>query len=117
MPDSFLDYVKVWMNNVDRGGLSHASNDAYTDFCCFGNCFLPNKLLKSGEPKSMIIDGIMTNAEVLSLWEVATDLPEPEESRQSSLLLFAFALGFLIANNLLEQYKKGTALLLQCVAM
>ena len=37
--DSFLDYVKVWTNNVDRGGLSHASNDAYRFFVNLENAF------------------------------------------------------------------------------
>ena len=28
--DSFLDYVKVWTSNTDRGRLSHVSNDTYS---------------------------------------------------------------------------------------
>ena len=79
---SLIMLIKVWTNNVDRGGLSHASNDAYRFFVALETAFY--QLLKSGEPKGKIIDGIMTNAKVLSLWEVATDLPE---ARQSSLLL------------------------------
>ena len=88
------------------GQTIHASNDAYRFFVALETAFY--QLLKSGEPKGKIIDGIMTNAEVLSLWEVATDLPEPEESRQSSLLLqevvqlWYSMRGFSIANNLLE---------------
>ncbi|XP_065894855.1 uncharacterized protein [Dysidea avara] len=37
--DSFLDYVKVWTNNIDRGGLSHASNDAYRFFVALETAF------------------------------------------------------------------------------
>ena len=54
----------------------------------------------------------MTNANVLFLWEIATDLPE-DKSRQSLLLLqevvqlWYSMRGFSIANNLLEQYKKA----------
>ena len=108
--DSFLDYVKVWTNNIDRGGLSHASNDAYRFFVALETAFY--HLLKSGEPKDKIISGIMTNANVLFLWEIATDLPE-DKSRQSLLLLqevvqlWYSMRGFSIANNLLEQYKKA----------
>ena len=81
--DSFLDYVKVWTNNTDRGGLSHVSNDAYRIFVALETAFYQ---LKSGGPKDKIISGIINNANVLFLWEIATDLPE-DKSRQSSLLL------------------------------
>ena len=52
--DSFLDYVKVWTSNIDRGWLSHASNDAYRFFFASETAFY--QLLKSGEPKDKIID-------------------------------------------------------------
>ena len=109
--DSFLDYVKVWTSNTDRGGLSHVSNDdAYRFFVALETAFY--QLLKSGEPKDKIISGIINSANVLFLWEIATDLPE-DTSRQSSLLLCEVVQlwysmrGFSIASSLLEQYKRA----------
>ena len=108
--DSFLDYVKVWTSNTDRGRLSHVFNDTYRFFVALETAFY--QLLKSGEPKDKIISGIINNANVLFLWEIATDLLE-DKSRQSSLLLrevvqlWYSMRGFSIASSLLEQYKRA----------
>ena len=30
--DTYLEYVKVWTSNTERGGLRHASDDTYRFF-------------------------------------------------------------------------------------
>ena len=108
--DSYLDYVKVWTRTTDRGGLSHASDDTYRFFVSLETAFY--QLVKKGEPKDNVISEIMSDTNVLFLWEIASDLSE-EQSKQSSILLqevvqlWYSIRGFSITSNLLEQYKKA----------
>ena len=107
--DSYLDYVKVWTRNTDRGGLRHASNDTYRFFLALETVLL--QLVEKGELREKVVSGIMTNENVVFLWGIATDLADMKQSLallQEVVQLWYTLRGFSITSQLLEQYKKAT---------
>ena len=106
---SYIDYVKTWTRNNDRGGLWHVSNDTYRCFLAIETIIY--KLIVAGEPKDKVMIEVVGDENVKFLWEIATDLSD--EKLQLSLLQeatkewFTFR-GFSIASQLLEQYKRAT---------
>ena len=106
---SYIDYVKTWTRNNDRGGLRHVSNDTYRCFLAIET--IVYKLIVAGEPKDKVMIEVVGDENVKFLWEIATDLSD--EKLQLSLLQEAtkqwFTLrGFSVASQLLEQYKRAT---------
>ena len=106
---SYIDYVKTWTRNNDRGGLRHVSNDTYRCFLAIETIIY--KLIVAGEPKDKVMIEVVGDENVKFLWEIATDLSN--EKLQLSLLQEAtkewFTLrGFSVASQLLEQYKRAT---------
>ena len=106
---SYIDYVKTWTRNNDRGGLRHVSNDTYRCFLAIETIIY--KLIVAGEPKDKVMIEVVGDENVKFLWEIATDLSD--EKLQISLLQEAtkewFTLrGFSVASQLLEQYKRAT---------
>ena len=103
---SYIDYVKTWTRNNDRGGLRHISND---NFLAIETIIY--KLVVAGEPKDNVMIEVVGDENVKFLWEIATDLSD--EKLQLSLLQEAtkewFTLrGFSVATQLLEQCKRAT---------
>ena len=106
---SYIDYVKTWTRNNDRGGLRHVSNDTYRCFLAIETIIY--KLIVAGEPKDKVMIEVVGDENVKFLWEIATD--SSDEKLQLSLLQEAtkewFTLrGFSVASQLLEQYKRAT---------
>ena len=106
---SYIDYVKIWTNNNDRGGLRHVSNDTYRCFVAIEEIVYKNII--EGEPKDKVMVDVISDDNVKFLWEIATDLSD--EKMHLSLLQEAtkewFILrGFSVTSQLLEQYKKAT---------
>lgn len=107
--DTYLEYVKVWTSNTDRGGLRHASDDTYRFFLALESKVY--ELIKSGDKKDKVVSETIDDENLIFLWEIATDM---SHGRQSSKLLqevveLWYAIrGFSITSKLLEQYKKAT---------
>lgn len=107
--DTYLEYVKVWTSNTDRGGLRHASDDTYRFFLALESRVY--ELIKSGDKKDKVVSETIDDENLIFLWEIATDM---SHGRQSSKLLqevveLWYAIrGFSITSKLLEQYKKAT---------
>ena len=107
--DTYLEYVKVWTSNTDRGGLRHASDDTYRFFLALESRVY--ELIKSGDKKVKVVGETIDDENLIFLWEVATDM---SHGRQSSKLLqevvelWYVIRGFTITSKLLEQYKKAT---------
>ena len=106
---SYIDYVKTWTCNNDRGGLQHVSNDTYRCFLAIETIIY--KLLVAGQPKDEVMAQVVGDENVKFLWEIATDLSD--DKLQLSLLREVtqewFTLrGFSVASQLLEQYKRVT---------
>lgn len=107
--DTYLEYVKVWTSNTDRGGLRHASDDTYRFFLALESKVY--ELIKSGDKKDKVVSETIDDENLIFLWEIATDM---SHGRQSSTLLqevveLWYAIrGFSITSKLLEQYKKAT---------
>lgn len=107
--DTYLEYVKVWTSNTDRGGLRHASDDTYRFFLALESRVYG--LIKSDNMKGKVISETIDDENLIFLWEVATDM---SHGRQSSKLLqevvelWYTIRGYSIASKILEQYKKAT---------
>ena len=106
---SYIDYVKIWTNNNDRGGLRHVSNDTYRCFVAIEEIVYKNII--EGEPKNKVMVDVISDDNVKFLWEIATNMSD--EKMHLSLLQEAtkewFILrGFSVTSQLLEQYKKAT---------
>ena len=106
---SYIDYVKIWTDNNDRGGLRHVSNDMHRCFVAIEK--IVYKDIIEGKPKDKVIVDVISDENVQFLWEIATDLSD--EKLHLSLLQEAtkqwFSLGgFSVTSQFLEQYKKAT---------
>lgn len=106
---SYIDYVKTWTRNNDRGGLRHVSNDTYRCFVAIET--IVYKLIVAGELKDEVMTEVVSDENIKFLWEIATDLSD--EKIQLLLLREVtqewFTLrGFSVASQLLEQYKRAT---------
>lgn len=69
---TYIEYVKAWTRNSDRGGLRHVSNDTYRCFLAIEE--IVNKLIIASEPKDKILSEIVGDENIKFLWEIATDL-------------------------------------------
>ena len=105
---SYLDYVKAWTKQVDRGGLIHMSDDAYRLFCSIEN--ITYGLLNSGIRKENVISSVMGDNTVSFYWYLLVGKLKEEWSHQlfSDVVTLWFTLrGFNVASKTLECYKVG----------
>lgn len=105
--ETYLDYVKVWSINADRGGLIHASNDAYLCFKLIETATY--NVMKDGKSKEDVVSTVLTDKNVLYIWKLAVDISDETISKE--LLLEIITLwftirGFSISSRLFEQYKQ-----------
>lgn len=106
---TYLEYIKIWTNNTDRGGLRHVTDDTYRCFLVIES--IVYNILKRGGLKEEVFSEVVSSENVRFHWEVATT----EEINDYTLELLHevvnlwFAVrGFSIASRLLEEYKKAT---------
>ena len=106
--DTYLEYVKVWTSNTERGGLRHASDDTYRFFLAMET--MVYELIKNGDKKDKIISESIDDEKLIFVWEVATDILYGTQSSklQEVVELWYSIRGFSITSRLLEQYKKAT---------
>ena len=107
--DTYLEYVKVWPNNTDRGGLRHASDDTYRFFPAMETRVY--ELIKSGGNKDKVVSETIDDENLIFLWEVAADMSHGTQLSkllQKVVELWYAIRGFCITSKLLEQYKKAT---------
>ena len=106
--DTYLDYVKMWTVEVDRGGLIHVSNDAFRIFCAIEE--VTYEMLKKGSTKEEVIDKVMDHQTVDFYWDIITDGLNEDWSaqllRDITTLWFTIR-GYSVASKLLEEYKHG----------
>ena len=103
---SYFEYVKIWLKNIDRGGLKHVSIDTY-------NCFkaielVSYKLLVNGHTKDDTTLQTLKDPNIVFHWELISDIPD--EVTSLALLKEVIDLWFTIrrysiANRLFEEYK------------
>ena len=72
--ETYLDYVKTWTVENDRGKLSHVTNDAYRFFCTLEEAAY--ELLQGGINKQGAISQVMGNAVVDFYWNITDGLIE-----------------------------------------
>ena len=106
---AYIDYVKTWTSNNDRGGLRHVSNDTYRCFLAIEQ--IVYKLITASEPKDKVLTEVVSDKNVKFLWKIATDLLD--EKLQLLLLQevtneWFILRGFSVASQPLEQYKRAT---------
>ena len=103
---SYLDYVKTWTTQNDRGGLIHISNDTFRFFCAVEK--ITYELIKSGSTKDNVIGQVTSDPTVCFFWDLIVD--ELKESWSKQLLQDVVTLwftirGFSVSSKLLEKYK------------
>ena len=104
---SYAEYVSVWIQCTDRGGLMHVSLDT---FKCFKFIELATYAgLKRGEPKEAILSQIIADENVLFHWELAVFIEEQssQELLQEVVECWFTIRGFSVASKVFEQYKKA----------
>ena len=106
---TYLEYIKIWTNNTDRGGLRHVTDDTYRGFLVIES--IVYNILKRGGLKEEVFSEVVSSENVQFHWEVATT----EEINDYTLELLHEVVnlwftvrGFSIASRLLEEYKKAT---------
>lgn len=106
---TYLEYIKIWTNNTDRGGLRHVTDDTYRCFLVIES--IVYNILKRGGLKEEVFSEVVSSENVRFHWEVATT----EEINDYTLELLHEVVnlwftvrGFSIASRLLEEYKKAT---------
>ena len=106
---TYLEYIKIWTNNTDRGGLCHVTDDTYRCFLVIES--IVYNILKRGGLKEEVFSEVVSSENVRFHWEVATT----EEINDYTLELLHEVVnlwftvrGFSIASHLLEEYKKAT---------
>ena len=106
---TYLEYIKIWTNNTDRGGLRHVTDDTYR--CLLVIESIVYNILKRGGLKEEVFSEVVSSENVRFHWEVATT----EEINDYTLELLHEVVnlwftvrGFSIASRLLEEYKKAT---------
>ena len=106
---TYLEYIKIWTNNTDRGGLCHVTDDTYRCFLVIES--IVYNILKRGELKEEVFSEVVSSENVRFHWEIATT----EEINDYTLELLHEVVnlwftvrGFSIASRLLEEYKKAT---------
>lgn len=105
---SYVDYVKTWTQQVDRGGLTHVTDDTYRLFCSIET--ITYELLSQGAKKDTIISSVMGDKTVCFHWYLLVG--DLKEEWSSQLLLDVVTLwftlrGFSITSKVLETYKVG----------
>ena len=106
--DTYLDYVKTWTVEVDRGGLIHISNDAFRFFCAVEE--VTYDMLKKGCTKEEVIGKVMGHQTVDFYWDMITDGLNEDWSAQllRDIATLWFTLrGYSVASKLLEEYKQN----------
>lgn len=105
---TYLDYVKTWTVQVDRGGLIHVSSDAFRFFCAVEE--VTYEMLKKGSTKEEVISQLMSHKTVNFYWDIISDGLNDNWSAQLVRDIFTlwFTIrGYSIASKLLEEYKRG----------
>ena len=106
--DNYLDYVKTWTVEIDRGKLIHVTNDTYTFFRALEEAIY--EMLQEGISKHEAISRVMGNPVVDFYWNIIADDLKREWSCQllSEISTLWFTIrGFSVASKLLEDYKRG----------
>ena len=110
------DATSAWMNEIDRGGLFHVSDDTYKLFYCMEMLIRrifnkENVRNLNAETRDKLIDTIIHDEEMISRWDVL--MAEVECNEGNMLLkmlveLYITIRGFSFAKTLVEEYKQFT---------
>jgi len=106
--DTYLEYVKTWTVEIDRGKLIHVTNDAYRFFLALEE--VTYEMLQEGISKQEAISQIMGNPLVEFYWNLISDGLKTDWSSQllNEICTLWFTIrGFSVASKLLEDYKRG----------
>lgn len=108
--------TSTWMDMIDRGGLFHISDDTYKLFYCMEllirRVFHKDNVHNiDAETKDKLINTILHDEEMVSLWMTLT--MEVEHDEADTLLkmlveLYITIRGFSFAKTLVEEYKQVT---------
>ena len=105
---SFMDYVKVWTQTTDRGGLMHVSLDT---FRCFSAIELViYELIKKGRSREEVVGEALNDESVKLLWMLIADLPNEVESFEllNDIVSLWYTLrGFSVAGKFFEEFKQA----------
>ena len=105
---SYLDYVKVWIKQNDRGGLIHVSNDTLRFFCATEK--ITYELIKNGSTKENFISQVLGDQSVCFYWNIISyELKESWSKQlfQDVVTQWFIIRGFSYTSKLLETYKTG----------
>ena len=106
--ETYLDYVKTWTVENDRGKLIHVTHDIYQFFHALEEATY--ELLQDGISKQGAISQVVGNPAVDFYWDLITDGLKKDWSSQllSEICILWFTIrGFSVASKLLEDYKRG----------
>ena len=115
--------TEYWTNILDRGGLWHVSDTAYSMFCAMENELRQHltidKAVLGQNRITILVNKLALNTEVLFHWneilEGHSHVPEEEAALllRDIIKLFVTTCGFAYATSLLEVYKQVSGKSLQ----
>ena len=71
---NYAEYISVWIQCTDRGGLKHVSLDTFTCFKFIE--IMTYAALKRGEPKEAVISQIIADENIIFHWELAVNIDQ-----------------------------------------
>ena len=104
---SYAEYISVWIQCTDHGGLKHVSLDTFTCFKFIE--IMTYAALKRGEPKEAVISQIIADENIIFHWELAVNIDQQssQELLQEVVECWFTIRGFSVASKVFEQYKKA----------